>query len=338
MWKAVLAGTTALVIAGSSLVYAQQREGSAAPDRGQSDLDDMRAFADARLAALKAGLMLTPEQERNWPAFEQAARELGKQRLDRMSALASARRDGQPQSSDPVERMRRRAEVMSETSAALKKFADATEPLYKSLDDGQKRRFAMFSRFSARDGGRNGREVRGRDGGREFRGREDRREFRGRDDEREFRGREGRREFRGRDSDREYRGRSDEREFRGRDGGREFRGREFGRRDFGDRDFRGRGYDDREFRGRGFRDREFRGRDDERDFRGRDDGRRGMERGPRGGEYERSDRDRRGDRDGFERDRSRERDGFERDRRRGNERDARPERGPREGDSGEQRL
>src|SRR5690348_12688052 len=106
MWKSVLAGTTALVIAGSSLVYAQQREGRADPGRGQTNVEDMRAFAEARLAALKAGLMLTPEQERNWPAFEEAARELAKQRLDRRNAFASARRDGQPRSADPIERMR----------------------------------------------------------------------------------------------------------------------------------------------------------------------------------------------------------------------------------------
>ena len=53
----------------------------------------MRAFAEARLGALKAGLMLTPEQERNWPAFEQAAREFAKQRLDRVNALGAARGD-----------------------------------------------------------------------------------------------------------------------------------------------------------------------------------------------------------------------------------------------------
>ena len=74
MWKAIFAGTAALVIAGSSLVYAQQRGGR--PDGMQRgpNIEDMRAFAEARLAALNAWLTLTPDQERNWPAFEQAAR------------------------------------------------------------------------------------------------------------------------------------------------------------------------------------------------------------------------------------------------------------------------
>ena len=128
------------------------------------NIEDMRAFAEARLGALKAGLMLTPEQERNWPAFEQAARELAKTRLDRINALIAARRDREAVAADPTERMRRRATVMSETGAALKKLADATDPLYKSLDDGQKRRFAMLSRLGGRDGA-GGREFRGREGG-----------------------------------------------------------------------------------------------------------------------------------------------------------------------------
>ncbi len=123
MWKAIVAGTAALAIAGTSLVYAQQRgrveEGR---QRWQPSTEDFRAFAEARLAALKAGLTLTPEQEKSWPAFEQAARELGKLRLDRMSAMRAA-----PPSDDPVERLRQRATALSDTGAALKKLAEATE-------------------------------------------------------------------------------------------------------------------------------------------------------------------------------------------------------------------
>ena len=103
----------------------------------------MRTFGEARLAALKAGLILTPEQAKNWPAFEQAARDFGKMRMDRRMAMRSA-----PASDDAVDRLRRRATAMSETGAALKKLADATEPLYKSLDEHQKRRFAALNRLT----------------------------------------------------------------------------------------------------------------------------------------------------------------------------------------------
>jgi LTXXQ motif family protein len=173
MWKAVLAGTAALAIAGSTLVSAQQRDaqppGDAQSQRdmheqmmrehmraggGQLNLEDMRAFSEARIAGLKAGLTLTADQEKNWPAFEQAARELAKLRIDRLSAAIETRRSGQPRAADPVDRLRRRADRMQETGAALKKLVDATDPLYKSLDDGQKRRFARLARFA--EGGMDG--------------------------------------------------------------------------------------------------------------------------------------------------------------------------------------
>jgi zinc resistance-associated protein len=143
MWKSIIAGTAALAIASTSLVYAQL---ASRPDGGQRwrpSSEDMRAFGEARLAALKAGLMLTPEQAKNWPAYEQAARDFGKLRIDRRMAMRSA-----PPSDDSVERLRRRATAMSDTGAALKKLADATEPLYKSLDENQKRRFAALNRLT----------------------------------------------------------------------------------------------------------------------------------------------------------------------------------------------
>jgi zinc resistance-associated protein len=153
MWKAIVAGTAALAIAGTSLVFAQQRGGEGG-ERWRPSTEDLRAFGEARLAALKAGLTLSSEQEKNWPAFEQAARELAKLRVDRMTAMRNA-----PPGNDPVERLRQRATALSETGAALKKLADATDPLYKSLDESQKRRFAVLNRLAG-----SGREFRGRDG------------------------------------------------------------------------------------------------------------------------------------------------------------------------------
>src|SRR5262249_33708950 len=155
MWKASVAGTAALAIAGTSLVYAQQRSGrDGMMERWQPNAEDLRAFGEARLAALKAGLLLTADQEKNWPAFEQAARDYGKLRMDRLAALRSG-----TGSDAPVERLRQRATAMSDAGAALKKLADATDPLYKSLDENQKRRFAILNRLTGPDrGGFRGRE------------------------------------------------------------------------------------------------------------------------------------------------------------------------------------
>ena len=46
--------------------------------------------------------------------------------------------------------MRRQAEMMTNAGAALKKLADAQEPLYASLDDSQKNRFQLLSRILTR--------------------------------------------------------------------------------------------------------------------------------------------------------------------------------------------
>ena len=52
---------------------------------------------------------------------------------------------------------------MGQRAAGLKKLADAAGPLYKSLDDGQKHRFAMLARL---DGG----QMRGHHGWQHHRG------------------------------------------------------------------------------------------------------------------------------------------------------------------------
>ena len=47
MWKAIVGGTAALAIAGSSLVYAQQRGWHERGGHGQPNIEDMRAFGEA---------------------------------------------------------------------------------------------------------------------------------------------------------------------------------------------------------------------------------------------------------------------------------------------------
>ena len=147
MLKSVLATATALAIAGGTLAYAQQGPGKDRADgaqRWRPSAEDVSAFGDARIAALKAGLKLTADQEKLWPPLEKALRDASKARADRMAARASADRP-----SDPVERMQFRAQRLSEAGASLKSIADAAAPLYKILDDGQKHRFTLLARVEA---------------------------------------------------------------------------------------------------------------------------------------------------------------------------------------------
>lgn len=144
MFKPVLAGLAALSIAGASLAYAQQSPPADAP-RWRPSAEDRAALVDARIAAMRAGLKLTAEQEKHWPAAEAAMRAFAKERTDRMAARRDARRgDSRP---DALDRMRRGADAMSAMGNSLRQLADATEPLYRSLDDSQKHRFALLMRM-----------------------------------------------------------------------------------------------------------------------------------------------------------------------------------------------
>jgi hypothetical protein len=157
MKKALLAGVAVLILAGSTAVYAEHRPWF---HHGMSRMnpEDRMAFADARIAAVKAGLKLTADQEKLWPPVEAAVKEFAKLRIERANARMKAwRDDGDDQKQvDPVTRLRDRADAMATTSAALKKIADAADPLYKTLDDGQKRRLAVLTHMDGQfgDGGR----------------------------------------------------------------------------------------------------------------------------------------------------------------------------------------
>src|SRR6201995_3302572 len=155
MKKVLLAGVAALAIAGTTVVYAQHRPWF---EHMRMNPEDRAAFADARIAAVHAGLKLTPDQEKLWPPVESAVRDFVKLRIDRanarMKAMDDARGQGQDQpkpDDNPVARLRDHADNMAASAAAMKKIADAADPLYKTLDEGQKRRLAILT-HRGRDG------------------------------------------------------------------------------------------------------------------------------------------------------------------------------------------
>lgn len=153
MWKAMLVGTTALTLVGGSLVYAQQTPPTqpgtyTGQQRSRMTPEDRAAFTDARIAELKAGLQLTSAQEKNWPAFEAALRESAKLRAERFEQFRKMREQSgaEQRQGGFVERRRDRAETTPTENAEQKRLAAALDPLYKSLDDGQKQRFATMFR------------------------------------------------------------------------------------------------------------------------------------------------------------------------------------------------
>lgn len=165
MKKLLLAGAAIAVIAGSTAVYAQHRPWM--HHQMRMNPEDRAAFADARIAAVKAGLKLTPDQDKLWPPVESAVRDFAKLRIDRANARMEerkARRDSAQTETppNPVERLQKRADGMATTAAAMKKIAEAADPLYKTLDEGQKRRLAVLTHMGGhRFGGGEGPRHRG---------------------------------------------------------------------------------------------------------------------------------------------------------------------------------
>jgi hypothetical protein len=154
MKKFAIAGIAALAIAGSTAVYAQHNR-SWSHHHQRMNPEDRAALTDARIASVKAGLKLNADQEKLWPPVEAAVRDFAKLRIDRANARMNAQRDDSRDSPrpDPVTRLRDHADRMATTAAAMKRIADAADPLYKTLDDGQKRRLSILTHMEGRFGG-----------------------------------------------------------------------------------------------------------------------------------------------------------------------------------------
>jgi LTXXQ motif family protein len=129
-----------------------------APDASQMQLMQERhaVMLEAHLAAMKAGLRLTAEQEKNWPAFEAAIRDAEKARADRWRQARERMSQGERPS--PIERMTMMADHLQKMGAQLQIVADAGRPLYDSLTDAQKSVFGPLMReFKLRGGHQDGR-------------------------------------------------------------------------------------------------------------------------------------------------------------------------------------
>ena len=139
-----------LVCAAASASAQQQPATTAQPasasSAGTITPEDVADLADARIAALKEGLKLKPDQQKNWAPVEATLRDIAKQRQERLKQSMDAQKASNAQPPDPIAALRRQAETLTQASADLKRFADAAEPLYKSLDDGQKLRMIVLVR------------------------------------------------------------------------------------------------------------------------------------------------------------------------------------------------
>jgi hypothetical protein len=140
--------------------------------RDRHDQDEMSVpttnqaldIADAQTARFKADLRLTPDQEKNWGTVQTALHDMAQRRVDRSLKLHERRtaattepqrpdaKDGKTQDSkvpgnqdwSTIDEMRMQADTLSAHADDLRKIAEATGPLYDSLDSSQRRRFGSF--------------------------------------------------------------------------------------------------------------------------------------------------------------------------------------------------
>jgi len=155
MLKLAAAGVTALLFTASPLVCAETP--SAQEPEGLTAAH-LSALTDARVNIIKAALQLTPDQERYWPAVEDAIRTRAKNRLARIAnaaeRVAELRERGPIEvlrDRNPVDFLQRRADALAQRSADLKRLADAWQPLYQTLSPDQKRRMALLTVFTIRE-------------------------------------------------------------------------------------------------------------------------------------------------------------------------------------------
>lgn len=137
MPKGIIALLGLALVATSPLALAQD---NSRPSINQADLN---ALTDARIGLVKAALQMTPDQEKYWPAVEQAIRARAQTRFARIAAVTDQLAPGREV--DPIELFRGRADALAQRAAGLKNLVDAWEPLYRSLAPDQKARMRFLA-------------------------------------------------------------------------------------------------------------------------------------------------------------------------------------------------
>ncbi len=108
--------------------------------------EDRAAFLDARIAGIHAGLRLSPDQEKLWPAVEGAVRDMARTMTDYGDKARSGERP-----KDPIDGMQRMAEFTIVRGEAMKKVASAAAPLYATLTQEQKDRLPKLAHPGMRE-------------------------------------------------------------------------------------------------------------------------------------------------------------------------------------------
>jgi hypothetical protein len=153
MRKIAVFGVVALLTTAPSFAYAQTSSPAEQDHAGSADTGP-GSLTDVRVEIVKAALQLTPDQEKYWPAVEDAIRTRAKNRRARLAERMNRLQGRSPaeilQNRNPIDFMHRRADALEQRAADLKKLADAWQPLYQTLSPDQKRRMALLTVIAIR--------------------------------------------------------------------------------------------------------------------------------------------------------------------------------------------
>lgn len=144
-----IAAAAGWLLVASPSAYAQnaQAENVNGPDTIEIYTDtDAAAVLNARIAALKTVLDLSPEQQKLWPPVEAAIRKI--------AADAMARGKQRAQASSPKDFLNvldRIGDAAQTRATELKAFVAAARPLVASLSESQKNRMPAFLGMVASD-------------------------------------------------------------------------------------------------------------------------------------------------------------------------------------------
>jgi hypothetical protein len=147
MKRVLIGALTAVALSLSPLALsAAAASGDQSAEAGSSErvqhwASDHRAIMDARLGGMKEALKPIANQYPLGAAFEEAVRNADKARADDMREMIQNR-----ERMTPVERLDTAADRMARRATEFKTISEAAKPFFVSLDDAQKRNFAMLSR------------------------------------------------------------------------------------------------------------------------------------------------------------------------------------------------
>jgi hypothetical protein len=139
---------TMTAVVGSSLAMAgvamAQQPANPAPARPTAPMPqytaaDANAVLNARIAALKTVIALTPDQEKLWPPVEAAIRDIAKSSFERLKQRLAG-----PPTTDFLVALGKIADNEEARVKDLKTFIAAAKPLVATLSAEQKRRVPAF--------------------------------------------------------------------------------------------------------------------------------------------------------------------------------------------------